>query len=57
MNYACEDCGFLFFRMGEVQECPFCEERHIRPATGEETLRLKEHHCFSETELGEGFSS
>lgn len=42
MIYACEDCGFLFNRLGEIKECPFCEEKHIRPAIEEETLRLQE---------------
>ncbi len=42
MVYACEDCGFLFYRLGEILECPFCEGRHIRPASGEESQRLQE---------------
>lgn len=41
MTYACEDCGFLFCRVGAVKECPSCEKNHIRPATGEETGRLE----------------
>ena len=41
MIYACEGCGFLFYRIGEVQECPFCEKNHIRSATEEEALRLQ----------------
>lgn len=41
MIYACEDCGFLFYRVGEVIECPFCEKNHIRFATGEESQRLQ----------------
>ena len=36
MVYCCEDCGFLFSRVGEVQECPFCKSEHFRPATAEE---------------------
>jgi len=40
MTYACEDCGFLFCRVGAVKECPSCEKNHIRPATEEETGRL-----------------
>lgn len=50
MIYCCEDCGFLFRRVGEVQECPSCEGRHLRSATQTEaeTLRsllktIKEH--------------
>ncbi len=41
MTYACEDCGFLFCRVGAVKECPSCEKPHIRPATEEETGRLE----------------
>jgi len=41
MTYTCEDCGFLFCRAGEVQECPSCEKNHIRSATEEETQRLQ----------------
>lgn len=41
MIYCCEKCGFLFQRMGEIQECPFCEDIRFRPATAEETKRLK----------------
>jgi len=41
MTYACKDCGFLFYRTGEVKECPSCEKNHIRSATKEETERLK----------------
>ena len=41
MIYCCEDCGFLFQRMGEVKECPLCERIHFRPATAEEEKRLQ----------------
>lgn len=41
MTYACEDCGFLFCRVGAVKECPSCEKPHIRPAIGEEADRLQ----------------
>ena len=41
MNYYCEGCGFLFRRLGEVKECPFCESSRFRPATAEEAERLK----------------
>lgn len=41
MTYACEDCGFLFCRVGAVKECPSCEKPHIRPATEEEIGRLE----------------
>ena len=41
MTYACEDCGFLFCRVGAVKECPSCEKTHIRPATVEEAEGLE----------------
>lgn len=41
MNYCCEDCGFLFRRIGEVKECPSCESSRLRPATAEEEERLE----------------
>jgi len=42
MTYACEDCGFLFYRTGEVEKCPSCEKTNIRFATQEEAQRLQE---------------
>lgn len=42
MIYCCEDCGFLFRRMGEVRTCPLCEGPRLRPTTEEETERLQE---------------
>lgn len=42
MIYTCEDCGFVFCRMGEVEECPSCEKTHIRFANCEESRRLQE---------------
>lgn len=41
MTYACKDCGFVFCRAGEVNECPSCEKNHIRSATEEETQRVQ----------------
>jgi hypothetical protein len=41
MIYICENCGFLFCRMGEVRECPSCEKNDIRSVTGEEAGRLE----------------
>lgn len=43
MTYFCDSCGFLFFRVGDVSQCPFCEGYSIRPATVEEaeSLRLR----------------
>lgn len=42
MIYICGSCGFLFRRMGEVYECPFCEKNDIRSATGQETKRFQD---------------
>ena len=41
MIYACEECRFLFRRMGEVRQCPSCEGCHIRPASEEESKALQ----------------
>ncbi len=41
MMYVCEDCSFVFCRSIEVQGCPSCEKKHIRPATEEEADRLQ----------------
>ena len=41
MTYACEDCGFVFCRVGGVKECPSCEKNHIRPVTEQEADRLQ----------------
>lgn len=41
MIYACEDCGFIFYRVSEICECPFCEKSHIRPATREESDQIQ----------------
>lgn len=41
MFYCCEDCDFLFQRVGEIGECPLCEGHHLRPATEEEIERLQ----------------
>lgn len=40
MIYICEDCGFIFCRIGEVKECPSCEKKHIRTAAEKEAQRL-----------------
>lgn len=42
MIYCCEDCGFLFRRIGQVEECPSCEGPRFRPATAEEAERLQD---------------
>ena len=42
MIYCCEDCGFLFRRIGAVEECPSCEGGRFRLATAEEAKRLQD---------------
>lgn len=41
MIYCCEDCGFLFQRIGAVEACPFCEGPRFSAATEEEAERLQ----------------
>ena len=41
MIYCCEDCGFLFRRIGEVTACPSCESKRFRTATEAEAKRLQ----------------
>lgn len=41
MIYCCENCGFLFRRVGEVRACPFCEGYRFRSATQEEAEMLQ----------------
>lgn len=41
MTYFCDRCGFLFSRVGDVSECPFCEGQCIRPATEKEAEHLR----------------
>lgn len=32
MIYVCDNCRFVFERMGEVSGCPVCTSSHVRPA-------------------------
>ena len=41
MIYCCEDCGFIFQRVGEIQTCPSCEGYRLRSATHEEMEKLQ----------------
>ena len=41
MIYCCEDCGFLFQRVGEIHECPSCEGYRLRSATQKEMEELQ----------------
>lgn len=43
MIYICEECGFLFCRMGEIKDCPSCEKHHIRFADRGEGERLRQY--------------
>lgn len=36
MLYVCDNCGFLFSRTGEQNQCPDCGRHKIRPASLEE---------------------
>ncbi len=44
MIYKCEqeNCGFLFERAGEVERCPDCGSKHIRPADEKEQREYME---------------
>ena len=42
MVYTCDECSFLFYRAGEVKNCPCCEQENIRTATKEEIGRMKD---------------
>ena len=41
MTYFCNKCGFLFSRVGTVEECPFCGGAAFRPSTPEEAEVLR----------------
>jgi rRNA maturation endonuclease Nob1 len=36
MIYACDNCKFLFQRVGEVDSCPDCGKPTVREASAEE---------------------
>ena len=36
MIYCCENCHFIFARMGEAEACPDCGKPVVREATDEE---------------------
>ncbi|MEG2232231.1 MAG: hypothetical protein RRX92_09450 [Lachnospiraceae bacterium] len=40
MVYACETCGLVFCRVGDIIQCPFCEKANLRPATEQEKQQL-----------------
>lgn len=42
MIYTCENCGFLFRRIGAVESCPYCDSDRIRPADKEEQKLLEQ---------------
>lgn len=41
MDYCCDDCGFLFRRVGEIRVCPSCDGPNLRPATKTERDQLE----------------
>ncbi len=40
--YACDNCGFLFTRSGECEQCPDCGKRQVRFANSKEKEELLE---------------
>ena len=40
--YACDNCGFLFTRSGECEQCPDCGKRQVRLANSKEKDELLE---------------
>lgn len=42
MTYVCENCGFLFRRIGAVERCPYCGGSCLRPANAEEKKQLEQ---------------
>lgn len=36
MTYICEECGFMFYGTGEINECPYCGKQRIRASAEEE---------------------
>ena len=36
MIYCCDNCHFIFKRVGAVDSCPDCGKPHVREATAEE---------------------
>lgn len=39
--YACENCGFLFSRVSECDQCPDCGKKLIRKANEDEIAEFK----------------
>jgi predicted Zn-ribbon and HTH transcriptional regulator len=40
MDYICQYCGFMFYRLGEIVKCPYCESDYIRMLTDYESKIL-----------------
>ncbi len=38
--YTCINCGFIFTRTGDCEQCPDCGKKHVREATKEEIEEL-----------------
>ena len=36
MIFACDNCGFIFSRSEETEQCPDCGKYEVRPANEEE---------------------
>ncbi len=41
MNYACDECGFVFRRIGAVERCPICDGIKLREANRQEQDALE----------------
>ncbi len=38
--YTCENCGFIFTKPGECDQCPDCGKRQVRKSTAKEIEEL-----------------
>ena len=43
MIYACDNCHFVFSRVGHMEQCPDCGKFTVRPANEDETEEFKRH--------------
>ena len=40
--YVCDNCGFMFIRTGECEQCPDCGKKTVREASPEEKEEFAE---------------
>ena len=43
MVYSCDNCGFIFSRSEEPEQCPDCGKYAVRPANETEKQEYEEH--------------